>query len=108
VNLDDVRKKIKNKTASKEEVEFFREHVSGIVSRTKKPGKDSDKGYLEKGLEAIESRTGAPSRAALSAAIKGESPTKAFQEQYAEPSELAPTGKDIAEQVGIKRRTTSH
>lgn len=49
----------------------------------------------------VDKYTGAPSRAAVSAAVKGENPLSAFAEHFGTDPTLAPTGKDIAKQVGV-------
>lgn len=53
------------------------------------------------GMEWLEARTQAPARAAVSAALGGENPLEAAYEQYAEDPRQAPSGKDIAMQVGV-------
>ncbi len=49
----------------------------------------------------IDKYTGAPIRAGVSAGIKGENPFKAGYNQFGQDAANAPTGKDIAKQLGI-------
>lgn len=51
--------------------------------------------------KAVDSVTGAPTRAAVSAAARGESPLSAFLGQFAEDPELASTGQDQARALGV-------
>lgn len=51
--------------------------------------------------EIVDRYTGAPTRAAIGAAIDGENPISAYAKQFGEQSNLAPTGKEIAQKVGI-------
>lgn len=56
--------------------------------------------------KAIDSYTGAPTRAAVSAAQKGENPIPAFSKQFGEDPGIAPTGKDIAMKAGLSDQGT--
>lgn len=49
----------------------------------------------------IDTYTGAPTRAAVRAAQKGENPLPAFGSQFGEDPSLAPTGKEIAQAAGV-------
>lgn len=51
--------------------------------------------------EGIDRISGAPSRAAIMAASKGENPFAAFGEQFGEPTKEAPTGTDIMNRFGV-------
>lgn len=71
---------------------------------TVKPSKGIGDMALEGGLWALDkldSVTGAPTRAALDASIDGKNPFSAFGKQFAEDTSLAPTGKTIAQKVGV-------
>lgn len=50
---------------------------------------------------AIDPYTGAPTRAGISAGLKGENPLEAAWQQFGMPSETAPTGEDISKQIGV-------
>jgi hypothetical protein len=50
---------------------------------------------------AVDRYTGAPSRAALGAAIARENPVSAFVGQFGDEPEKAPAGKDIARRLGV-------
>ena len=52
--------------------------------------------------EQIDPYTGAPTRAALMALKEGKPAIGAFAQQFGAPAEMAPTGKQIAEAVGVK------
>lgn len=58
-----------------------------------------------KGLAAvarkIDSYSGAPTRAALDAAVSGNNPVPAFAHQFGEDPSSAPTGESIARKIGI-------
>jgi len=54
----------------------------------------------------IDSYTGAPTRAAVYAAQRGENPIEAFGSQFGGDSEKAPTGKMIAEKAGASSDET--
>lgn len=56
---------------------------------------------LKKGLEVYDSYTGAPTRAAISAAQDGENPISAFSGQFGEDPNKAPTGQQIARKAGV-------
>lgn len=56
---------------------------------------------LVKTGKAIDSVTGAPTRAAIAAAQNGNNPIPAFTGQFAEDPDKAPTGKDIALKAGL-------
>lgn len=49
----------------------------------------------------VDKFTGAPTRAAISAAQEGENPVSAFGKQFGEDPSSAPTGKDIARRAGV-------
>ena len=49
----------------------------------------------------IDTYSGAPTRSALSAGLRGENPFPAFGRQFGEDPKEAPSGKDIARQVGV-------
>lgn len=51
--------------------------------------------------EKFERFTGAPARAAISAALDAENPVTAFAGQFGRDSSRAPTGKDLAAKVGV-------
>lgn len=53
----------------------------------------------------VDTYTGAPSRAALGAAINKQNPLTAFGKQFGGLPENAPTGKEIAEKVGFDSKT---
>src|SRR6185312_3328327 len=50
---------------------------------------------------AVDSYTGAPTRAAISAAMSGQNPISAFGSQFGADPSTAPTGKDIAAKAGL-------
>lgn len=54
---------------------------------------------------AVDSYTGAPTRAAANALISGNNPISAFTGQFGEDPSLAPTGKEIAKKMGIDDTT---
>lgn len=56
---------------------------------------------------AIDRYTGAPSRAALNATIEGQSPVSAFANQFGQEPEKAPTGKEIANKLGVSNTSLS-
>lgn len=51
--------------------------------------------------QAVDPYTGAPTRAAIAAGIKGESPVSAAASQFGRPTSQAPTGEDIARMLGV-------
>lgn len=51
--------------------------------------------------EFVDSYTGAPTRAAINAGINGQGPLLAFANQFGEDPNLAPTGKEIAQNMGF-------
>lgn len=63
-------------------------------------------GMIMQAAEAVESRTGAPSRQGLSTLLEtgsvGEA-ASAFGQQFGEPSQTAATGDEIAQQLGIPK-----
>lgn len=63
--------------------------TEGIISGVVKTG------------EALEKYSAAPTRAAVSATIGGYNPAAAFKKQFGEDPTLAPTGGDIAGQLGV-------
>lgn len=81
----------------------------GVISKSA-PYKSAGKAILEGGLWAldkVDSVTGAPTRAALDAAIDGKNPVSAFGKQFAEDTSKAPTGKTIAQKVGVSEDSLS-
>ena len=79
-----------------------------IVGKAKSFGKDVLQGAVEVG-EAIDKYTGAPTRSALRAGIRGENPLKAAYKQVGQESRLAPTGKEIAsEDLGLSEEESIH
>lgn len=67
-----------------------------------------DKSLVDRGVElistaakAVDSVTGAPTRAAIYSAQNGKSPWEAAKNQFGNMSDEAPTGKDIATKAGI-------
>lgn len=73
---------------------------------------DEEKGMLSRlgdaaleGVSAagrfVDTYTGAPTRAAISAAQEGQNPVSAFGKQFGEDPSNAPTGKDIARRAGV-------
>lgn len=75
---------------------------------------DSDQGgdsimddisFIGEGIDRI---TGAPMRSALMAARNLENPISAFAEQWAEPTDQAPTGKDVAVAYGVPDEPTTY
>jgi hypothetical protein len=65
-------------------------------------------GLLGTGLKAVDSVTGAPTRAAISAAQNADTPSdivpsayKAFKGQFGDMSHEAPTGEDIVKRAGV-------
>jgi hypothetical protein len=57
--------------------------------------------------EAVDSVTGAPTRAAVGALQQAENPITAFSEQFAEDPSLAPTGKELAQEAGATEASLS-
>lgn len=55
--------------------------------------------------EFIDSYSGAPTRAAIGAAMTGNNPLTAFGSQFGEDPKLAPTGKEIAQVAGLSNET---
>lgn len=53
----------------------------------------------------VDSYTGAPTRAALNAGINGNNPISAFGQQFGEDPSSAPTGKEIATNMGFDNTT---
>lgn len=87
---------------SREEMIAF---IQGQANQSAQPPKKS---FGEKAMDAavyvgekIDQYTGAPTRAAISAGIDGENPVSAFSKQFGENPNLAPTGKQIAQKVGV-------
>lgn len=69
---------------------------------------DKNKEKALKAAQAIDSVTGAPTRAAIGRLQDGGSLSdagQAFSNQFAEPPEFAPTGKQIAQKAGIGETT---
>lgn len=60
-----------------------------------------DPGMISSGLEWLNARTAAPTRASLMAIEQGKNPLSAFGQQYGKPSETAPSGKDIMAGLGV-------
>lgn len=58
-------------------------------------------GVVQKVGETIDKYTGAPTRAAISAAQNTENPLSAFASQFGQDPSLAPTGKDIVKKAGV-------
>lgn len=58
-------------------------------------------GGLAKVARTIDSYSGAPTRAALDAAVSGNNPVPAFTHQFGEDPSNAPTGESIARKIGI-------
>lgn len=58
-------------------------------------------GYVSTGAKALGSVTGDPTRAAVSAAASGQNPFSAFKYQFGNMEDKAPSGTDIAKQMGI-------
>lgn len=61
-------------------------------------------GGLAKVARTIDSYSGAPTRAALDAAVSGNNPVPAFAHQFGEDPSNAPTGESIARKIGIPNR----
>lgn len=61
-------------------------------------------GGLAKVARTIDSYSGAPTRAALDAAVSGNNPIPAFANQFGEDPSNAPTGQSIARKIGIPDR----
>lgn len=57
--------------------------------------------------KAVDSVTGAPSRAAVSALAQGANPISAFLDQFAEDPEAAPTGREHAQALGVPETSLS-
>ena len=57
--------------------------------------------------EFVDKYTGAPTRAAIEAGMEGESPLEAFGEQFGEDPGMAPTGKQIAQKLGVTEKNLS-
>lgn len=82
--------------------------VLGFLSPSMGPGigllKDAAKtgmGGLEYVGDKLNEYSSAPSRSAISAGIKGENPVSAFKSQFGEDPSKAPSGGDIASQIGV-------
>lgn len=58
-------------------------------------------GYAGTALKAIDSVTGAPTRAGIYAAQTGQNPVSAIVDQFGNMTDQAPTGADIARQAGV-------
>jgi hypothetical protein len=95
------------------ELEILRE-----MKRLEKPKAQDEKGVLEElGSDALElvtdlgetidTYTGAPARAAVHAAQVGENPLSAFGNQFGEDPSKAPTGKEIAQKMGVSDSSLS-
>lgn len=61
-------------------------------------------GYVSKGATALDSVTGAPVRAAVVAAQEGQNPLSAYRSQFANMNDQAPSGTDIAKNMGISNQ----
>lgn len=76
--------------------------LTGDMGQTEEGGILSSIGSgIVKAGEFIDSYSGAPTRAALGAAVTGNNPLTAFGEQFGEDPKLAPTGKEIARVIGF-------
>lgn len=74
----------------------------------RQPQQAPEKSFKDKALDAavyvgekIDQYTGAPTRSAVNALVEGENPLTAFKNQFGENPNLAPTGKQIAQKVGV-------
>lgn len=56
---------------------------------------------ISKAASAVESVTGAPTRSGIMAGIKGENPLAAIYQQFGEDPSKAPSGSDIAKEIGV-------
>lgn len=61
----------------------------------------SDPGIISTGAKALDSVTGAPTRAAIYAAQNGNNPFAAAKHQFANMTDQAPSGSDIAAKAGL-------
>jgi len=72
-----------------------------LLKRIKELGMGAVENVLVPIGRAADSVTGAPTRAAVSAAQKGQNPISAFTRQFAEDPDSAPTGKEIVQKAGV-------
>jgi hypothetical protein len=61
-------------------------------------------GYVSKGATALDSITGAPVRSAVVAAQQGQNPWSAYKSQFANMNDQAPSGTDIAKNMGASNQ----
>lgn len=85
-----------------EEQQKIASRPQSLVERAGRAGLET----LGKASRAVDSVTGAPVRAGVSAAIKGENPFKAGYEAFGRDPAKSPTGKDIAAQLGLSTEET--
>jgi hypothetical protein len=81
----------------------WRQHATPVVEAARKPADDEQPGILSKIASAVDSVTGAPTRAAIGALQAGQNPLGAAAHQFLRNPETAPTGTDIAANAGVSR-----
>jgi hypothetical protein len=83
-----------------EALEAQQQKTSTALANIKSPVQKAAS-YLGKGLQAVDSVTGAPVRAAIGAIGDEGSPMQAFGEQFGADPSKAPSGKDLAARAGL-------
>lgn len=62
---------------------------------------EEEPGLLSRAFERLDAYTGAPVRAAVGSIISGGNPASAYAAQFGAPAANAPTGKELAQRVGV-------
>lgn len=78
-----------------------------FLDQAKDAGTSILRDYVAPAGRFVDSFTGAPTRKAVMASMKGENPIPAFLGQFGENPENAPTGQDIARKMGASDKTAS-